>query len=95
MERRSFLLGLFALSAGAATVALSGKADAAALGAAAAPVLGATPSEKAATLPDGTPIEQAQYRRDPRFRRPRPRRQVCTVRRNRFGRPERVCRWVY
>ncbi|CAM5763217.1 hypothetical protein [Bosea minatitlanensis] len=94
MERRSFLLGLFALSAGAATVAISGKADAAALGAA-APVLGATPAEKAATLPDGTPIEQAQYHRGPRHRRPRPRRQVCTVRRNRFGRRERVCRWVY
>ncbi|MGN6096216.1 MAG: hypothetical protein ACTHP8_08265 [Bosea sp. (in: a-proteobacteria)] len=92
MERRSFLLGLFALSAGAATVAISGKADAAALGAA-APALGATPSEKATTLPDGTPIEQAQYYRH--HRRPRPRRQVCTVRRNRFGRPVRVCRWVY
>ncbi len=92
MERRSFLLGLFALSAGAATVAISGKADAAALGAA-APALGAAPSEKATTLPDGTPIEQAQYYRH--HRRPRPRRQVCTVRRNRFGRPVRVCRWVY
>ena len=92
MERRSFLLGLFALSAGAVTVALSEKADAAALGAA-APALGATPSEKAATLPDGTPIEQAQYYG--RHRRPRPRRQVCTVRRNRYGRPVRVCRWVY
>lgn len=90
MERRSFLLGLFALSAGAATVAVSGQAEAAALGAA-GPVLGAVPAEKAMTLPDGTPIEQAQYYR----RRPRPRRQVCTVRRNRYGRPVRVCRWVY
>lgn len=91
MERRSFLLGLFALSAGAATVALTGQADAAALGAA-GPALGAAPTgDKAATLPDGTPIVQAQYY----HRRPRPRRQVCTVRRNRYGRPVRVCRWVY
>jgi hypothetical protein len=94
MERRSFLLGLFALSAGAATAALSGKAEAAGLGAA-APALGAVPSENAATLPDGTPIEQAQYYRGRPHHRPRPRRQVCTVRRNRFGRPVRVCRWVY
>ncbi|MBD3847509.1 hypothetical protein GGC47_002086 [Bosea sp. OAE752] len=102
MERRSFLLGLFALSAGAATVAVAGKADAAGLGAA-GQALGAMPSEKAATLPDGTPIEQVQYshrphpghRPRPPYHRPRPRRQVCTVHRNRFGRPVRVCRWVY
>lgn len=93
MERRSFLLGLLALSAGAASVAVAGKADAAGLGAA-GQALGAMPSEKTATLPDGTPIEQAQYYGRP-YRRPRPRRQVCTVRRNRFGRPVRVCRWVY
>ena len=50
------------------------------------------PAEAAAAL-DQTDAEFTQYYG--RYRRPRPRRQVCTVRRNRFGRPERICRWVY
>lgn len=52
---------------------------------------------KAASLPlgdaarlDAAPAEFSQY-----WRRPRRRRTVCTVRRNRFGRPVRVCRTVY
>ncbi len=48
-------------------------------------------------LPDGTPIEQAQYYRGRPYRgRPRRRRrEVCRITRNRFGRPVRVCRTVW
>lgn len=99
MERRNFLLGLFALTAGSAAVAIAGKAEAAPAVGSAGPL--AAPAPEAArgmALPDGTPIENAQYRRDRPFRgRPRPRRQrqVCRVTRNRFGRPVRVCRTVW
>jgi hypothetical protein len=91
MERRSFILGLFALSGGAAAAVIGGQAVAAPVLNGAEPILGAVPTrEAAATLLDGTPIEQAQYRR-----RPRRSRQVCTIRRNRFGRRVRVCRTVW
>lgn len=98
MERRNFLMGLVALAAGSATLAVAGKAEAAPI---AAPTdalreAGAT-TETRATLPDGTPIEQAQYR-GPNYYRGRPRRrrrEVCRVTRNRFGRPVRVCRSVW
>lgn len=97
MERRNFLLGLAALAAGSATLALSGKADAAPVTAHADTLKDvAKTAESRATLPDGTPIEKAQYYRDRRYRRgPRRRRQVCRVTRNRFGRPVRVCRTVF
>lgn len=90
MERRRFILGIFALSAGAA-IAGTGEAQAAPAAQAAEPVRGAAPAAPALSLPDGTPVEQAQYWR----RRPRRRRQVCTIRRGRHGRRVRVCRWVW
>lgn len=91
MERRSFLLGLFALSAGSTAAAIAGRAEAAAL----APVEG-TPAKaegplarsEALTLPDGMPLEYSQYRR-------RRRRTVCGWRRNRWGRRVRVCRTMW
>lgn len=87
MERRSFLLGLFALSTGSVVSAIAGKAEAAAV----APAEGSLAKSDALTLPDGTPLEYAQYR----YRRRRRRRRVCTWRRNRFGRRVRVCRTVW
>lgn len=83
MNRRSFLTALFGGAAATVvgTVIASESASATEL-----------PAEAAAAL-DQTDAEFTQYYG--RYRRPRPRRQVCTVRRNRFGRPERICRWVY
>ena len=83
MNRRSFLTALFGGAAATAvgTVIASESASATEL-----------PAEAAAALVQ-TDAEFTQYYG--RYRRPRPRRQVCTVRRNRFGRPERICRWVY
>ncbi len=94
MERRRFILGIFALSAGAVAAGI-GKAQAAPAAQAADPVRGAAPASAVSTLPDGAAVEQAQYRRYPRYRRySRRRRQVCTVRRDRYGRPVRICHWV-
>lgn len=84
MERRSFLLGLFALSAGTTTAAIAGRAEAAAL----TPAEGTLAKNEALALPDGTPLEYAQYRR-------RRRRVVCGWRRNRWGRRVRVCRTIW
>jgi hypothetical protein len=88
MERRTFILSLLAVPA---AVALKSEAKA-------APVLGSLPQpapvpvqEAAVTLPDGTPVDYAQYR----HRRRRRRRTVCTWRRNRYGRRVRVCRTVW
>lgn len=86
MERRSFMLGLLAVSAGAAGTAFASQAEA-------SPIRSGTeslPQDQTVTLPDGTPVELAQYRG-----RRRRRRQVCRVRRNRYGRRVRVCRWVW
>lgn len=80
MNRRSFITALFGgVAVSAAGVSLVS-----------APA-GATAlaTEDAARL-DTVPAEFTQY-----WRRPRRRRTVCTVRRNRFGRPVRVCRTVY
>jgi hypothetical protein len=79
MDRRSFLTALF--------------------GGVAATVVGGVATSKiaaAAPLPEATVLDQldaefTQYR-GPRRRRPR--RQVCEIRRNRFGRRVRVCRWI-
>lgn len=84
MERRSFLLGLLALSTGSAAAAIAGKAE----GAAVAPAADALARNDALTLPDGTPVEYAQHRR-------RRRRTVCSWRRDRWGRRVRVCRSVW
>lgn len=88
MERRTFILSLLALPATA--VALRSEARA-------APVMEGVPQASipvptqgaAVTLPDGTPVDYAQYRRRRR------RRTVCTWRRNRYGRRVRVCRTVW
>jgi len=80
MNRRSFVTALFG---GIAASAVG--ASIASTPAAAAPLA----TEDAARL-DAAPAEFSQY-----WRRPRRRRTVCTVRRNRFGRPVRVCRTVY
>lgn len=91
MERRSFLLGLFALSAGSTAAAFAGRAEAAALAPAegtAAAAQGTLSKTEALTLPDGVPLEYAQYRR-------RRRRTVCGWRRNRWGRRVRVCRTIW
>lgn len=79
MNRRSFLTALF--GGVAATAAGS---------------IVASQAAKASELPvgaaaalDQAPVEFSQY-----YRGPRRRRQVCTVRRNRYGRPVRVCRWI-
>lgn len=85
MERRSFLLGLLALSTGSAAAAIAGKAEAAAV----TPVADALAKSDALTLPDGTPLEYTQYRRRRR------RRTVCSWRRDRWGRRVRVCRSVW
>lgn len=83
MNRRSFLTAVFGSVATSAVGAVV-----------------ASETVKAAELPanvasdlDTAAAEFTQYYG--RNHRPRPRRQVCTVRRNRFGRPERICRWVY
>lgn len=79
MNRRSFLTALFG---GVAATAVGS--------------IVASEASKASELPvgtvaalDETPAEFSQYHRAPRRRR-----QVCTVRRNRFGRRVRVCRWI-
>ena len=98
MERRNFLLGLFALTAGSAAVAIAGKAEAAPVASAATLPAAAPDIARGTALPDGTPIEKAQYYRGRPYRgrrRPRRQRQVCRVARNRFGRPVRVCRTVW
>jgi hypothetical protein len=80
MNRRSFVTALFGgIAASAAGVSLVSAPAAAA----------SLATEDAARL-DAVPAEFSQY-----WRRPRRRRTVCTVRRNRFGRPVRVCRTVY
>ncbi|RYE73632.1 MAG: hypothetical protein EOP19_29105 [Hyphomicrobiales bacterium] len=80
MNRRSFITALCGgIAASAAGVSLVSAPAAAA----------ALATEDAARL-DAAPAEFSQYRR-----RPRRRRQVCTIRRNRFGRRVRVCRTVY
>jgi hypothetical protein len=96
MERRNFLLGLFALTAGSAAVAIAGKAEAAPAAASGGALPAVAPEAASGTaLPDGTLIEKAQYYRGRHYRgRPRRRREVCRVTRNRFGRPVRVCRTV-
>ncbi|KRE07141.1 hypothetical protein ASE63_23125 [Bosea sp. Root381] len=81
MDRRSFLTALFG---GAAATAIGGVATSQIAAAASAPLL-----ERTAL--DELEAEFTQYR-GPRHRRPR--RQVCEVRRNRFGRRVRVCRWI-
>jgi len=98
MERRNFLLGLVALAAGSATMAVATtKAEAAPVAAPSGALREAASPESRSTLPDGTPIEKAQYYRDRPYRgRPRRRRrEVCRITRNRFGRPVRVCRSVW
>lgn len=85
MERRSFLLALLALSTGSAAAAIAGTAEAAAATPVAPP---RRAGSDALTLPDGQPIEYAQYRR-------RRRRTVCSWRRDRWGRRVRVCRSVW
>ncbi len=98
MERRNFLLGLFALTAGSAALAVAGKAEAAPAVGSAGPLPAPAPeAARGMALPDGTPIEQAQYYRGRPYRgRPRRRRrEVCRITRNRFGRPVRVCRTVW
>ena len=79
MNRRSFVTALF------------GGIAASAVGAsiAIAPAEAASLQVDQAAL-DAVPAEFSQY-----WRRPRRRRQVCTFRRNRFGRRVRVCRTVY
>jgi len=80
MNRRSFVTALFGgLAASAAGASLVS------MPAMAAPL----PAEDAAKL-DAVPAEFSQY-----WRRPRRRRTVCSVRRNRYGRRVRVCRTVY
>ena len=78
MHRRSFLVGLFAASS--TSVVMIGSGDASPL------TYGAQPLGNG-TQPD-LPIETVQWHHR------RPRRQVCTWRRNRFGRRVRICRWV-
>lgn len=99
MERRSFLLGLMALATGSASSLQVNEAQAAPP---AQPADVAPDAASDITLPDGTPVDWAQRRPDwnhprrppPRHRRRR-QRQVCHVRRDRWGRPVRVCRWVW
>lgn len=103
MERRSFLLGLMALATGSALSLQANEAQAASPSQPA----DATP-ERASdiTLPDGTPVDWAQRHGDWHHRhyrrrhyrhhhRRRRRRQVCHFRRDRWGRPVRICRWVW
>jgi hypothetical protein len=83
MNRRSFMTALFgglAVTAAGATLTSTDTL--------AAPL----PADTASDL-DTLEAEFTQYhhRRRPR----RHRRRVCTVRRDRFGRPVRHCRWVY
>jgi hypothetical protein len=80
MNRRSFVTTLFGgLAASAVGVSVLS------MPAMATPL----PADDAARL-DAVPAEFSQY-----WRRPRRRRTVCSVRRNRYGRRVRVCRSVY
>ena len=80
MNRRSFVTALFGgIAASAVGASIASTAAKAA----------SLPAEEAARL-DAVPAEFSQY-----WRRPRRRRQVCTFRRNRYGRRVRVCRTVY
>ncbi|MFC5421793.1 hypothetical protein ACFPOB_19725 [Bosea eneae] len=80
MNRRSFIVTLCGgLAASAAGVSL-----------ASAPVAAASLAPENAARLDAAPAEFSQY-----WRRPRRRRTVCSVRRNRYGRRVRVCRTVY
>ena len=79
MHRRSFLLSLFAVSSTSAVVVAIGNGNASPLANGAQLLAKDAPAE--------FPIENVQYWR----RRPR---QVCTWRRDRFGRRIRICRWV-
>lgn len=88
MERRTFMLSLLALPA--AAVALKSEAKAAPVISSVPQASGPVPTQDAAvTLPDGTPVDYAQYRRRRRQRT------VCTWRRNRYGRRVRVCRTIW
>lgn len=80
MNRRSFVTALFGGIAASAVGASIVSAPAKAA---------SLPADEAARL-DAIPAEFSQYRR-----RPRRSRQVCTFRRNRYGRRVRVCRTVY
>ncbi|MGE7468766.1 hypothetical protein ACQKLX_04965 [Bosea sp. NPDC003192] len=80
MNRRSFI----------ATLCGGIAASAAGVSMASAPVAAASLATEDAAKLDAVPAEFSQY-----WRRRRRRRTVCTVRRNRFGRPVRVCRTVY
>lgn len=83
MNRRSFLTAIFGGVAATAVGAVVASEAVSAM----------EISPDAAKALDTADAEFTQYYG--RHRRPRPRRQVCTVRRNRFGRPVRDCRWVY
>lgn len=80
MDRRSFVTALFGGIAASAVGASIASAPAKAA---------SLPVDDAARL-DAAPAEFSQY-----WRRPRRRRTVCSVRRNRYGRRVRVCRTVY
>jgi len=107
MERRSFLLGLMALATGSA---LSLPADEAPAASPTLPAEVTPGAASEITLPDGTPVDWAQrrssdwdrrhrppphHRHRPRHHRRRRQRQVCHIRRDRWGRPVRICRWVW
>jgi hypothetical protein len=85
MERRTFLTGILALATGSGAAVLAGNAEAAAVVTGMAPVVQAETKQ-----PSGVAAELAQYRR-----RPRRRRVVCQIRRDRFGRRRRVCRTIW
>lgn len=80
MNRRSFIATLCGgIAASAAGVSL-----------ASAPIAAASLAPEDTARLDAAPAEFSQY-----WRRPRRRRTICSVRRNRYGRPVRVCRTVY
>ncbi|RDJ20749.1 hypothetical protein DWE98_22545 [Bosea caraganae] len=106
MDRRSFMMGLLAAASGGSALIASEPAAASATSGACALPPEAVVQDQNAALPDGMPIEYAQYSRRPvhwhhrghRYRHHRrrvQRRRVCRVHIDRRGRRVRRCHWVW